>query len=458
MTNNALVWRPTNAPAAKRYDDIWFVTPDVGWAVNSSGHILHTTDGGLSWTEQFHVTADENADVWLRCLGFANPSRGWAGTTSGEHRLYETKDGGNTWTPVTNLPPDAPDAVCGLSVVNESVVYASGTNYPYPKSGPPPRMMKTIDGGLSWQAWDMTEHASLLVDTYFTSPQNGWVVGGKAQPVTPGQKQCTKRPDRADIKPVVLATTDGGETWTNRVADIEDQFWLGEWGWKIFFLNDRIGFVSLESFCGGAILKTEDGGHSWKRIPINDPKHNANLEGLGFVDADHGWVGGWGSASMLAGSSSETRDGGQTWSDIDWGKPNTGEFLNRFRFFGHPVTLGYASGDTVYKYSANISRPATQAVTAPQSVLFDNAEPAETRRPLRVQVSVPHASRFSINIFDRFGAHIRRLAHEKTPSRGQRIVEWDVQDDQGQPLQPGYYIVRATADHHSESKIIWVTD
>ena len=97
MTTNALVWRPTNAPAAKPYDDIWFVTPDVGWAVNSSGHILHTTDGGLSWTEQFHVTADENADVWLRCLGFANPSRGWAGTTSGEHRLYETKDGGNTW-------------------------------------------------------------------------------------------------------------------------------------------------------------------------------------------------------------------------------------------------------------------------------------------------------------------------------------------------------------------------
>ena len=61
---------------------------------------------------------------------------------------------------------------------------------------------------------------------------------------------------------------------------MQDQFWLGEWGWKIFFLNDQIGFVSLENFCEGAIVKTTDGGHTWKRIPINDPKHNANLEGL----------------------------------------------------------------------------------------------------------------------------------------------------------------------------------
>ena len=193
--NEAKAWRPTSAPAARRYDDIWFVTPDVGWAVNGSVHILHTGDGGVSWTEQFHVTADQNAEVWLRCIGFASPSRGWVGTTSGEDRLFEAKDGGTTWTPVADLPAGAPDAVCGLSVVNESVVYASGINYPNPRSGPPPRMMTTVDGGLAWEAWHITDHASLLVDTYFSSPHEGRVVGGKAQPLTAGQKKCTKRPD-----------------------------------------------------------------------------------------------------------------------------------------------------------------------------------------------------------------------------------------------------------------------
>ena len=116
-------------------------------------------------------------------------------------------------------PPSA-----GLSVVNESVVYASGTNFPFPRFNRPPRMMKTVDGGRSWTAWDMRPHAALLVDTYFTSPERGWVVGGKVHPVAPGANQCTARPDRDNVKPVVLLTEDGGQTWTNRVADIEDQF------------------------------------------------------------------------------------------------------------------------------------------------------------------------------------------------------------------------------------------
>ena len=46
-------------------------------------------------------------------------------------------------------------------------------------------MMKTVDGGESWTAWDMTPHASLLVDTYFTSPDRGWVVEDKFSPACP---------------------------------------------------------------------------------------------------------------------------------------------------------------------------------------------------------------------------------------------------------------------------------
>jgi photosystem II stability/assembly factor-like uncharacterized protein len=89
----ALTWRPTTAPVATRYDDIWFVTPEIGWAVNSNGQILKTTAGGASWEQQFKASSDEGENVWLRCVGFATESRGWVGTTSGVHRLYETR----TW-------------------------------------------------------------------------------------------------------------------------------------------------------------------------------------------------------------------------------------------------------------------------------------------------------------------------------------------------------------------------
>ena len=126
----------------------------------------------------------------------------------------------------------------------------------------PLRMMKTTDGGQTWTAWSMKPWADLLIDCYFTSPTRGWVVGGKTDQPTP---------TRANVKPVVLLTEDGGQTWVNRVANIQSQFPPGEWGWKIQFLNDQIGFVSLENFDAGAILKTTDSGQTWTRHAVNDP-------------------------------------------------------------------------------------------------------------------------------------------------------------------------------------------
>ena len=167
-----LQWRKTNAPqASSRTDDIWFLNPATGWAVNSDGSILKTTDGGTSWSVQHSAPG-----VYLRCIAFANANVGWVGTLTRTQRLVHTMDGGNTWNVVSPLPGNAPVAVCGLSVVNARVVYASGSNRPKD----PPRMMKTTDGGQTWIAWDMAAHASILIDTFFTDELHGWVVGGKA--------------------------------------------------------------------------------------------------------------------------------------------------------------------------------------------------------------------------------------------------------------------------------------
>jgi len=447
-------WRPTSAePAGSRYDDVWFHTPQLGWTVNSNGQILHTTDGGGSWQQQFH---DES--LYLRCIGFASESRGWMGTLVAGSQLFDTHDGGATWSPVTNLPELAPSAVCGMSVVNESVVYAAGTNYPFPaRPDRPPRMMKTIDGGASWTAWDMTPFASLLVDTYFTNPECGWVVGGKVDPATPGERDCPNPSNRSNIKAVVLRTEDGGQTWDNRIADLQDELPLGEWGWKIFFLTDQVGYVSLENFCEGAVLKTIDGGQTWKRLPVNDAQKNANLEGVGFVDAEHGWVGGWGSADFQAGFSSETSDGGKTWSDAN----HIGLFINRFRFLGHPLTVGYAAGRTVYKYSTEPVPP--RVAEEPTTRFLDSSEPVQSTRPVRINLSIPtDASRLTLTIWERFGEPVRRLLDETNPVSGDRVVDWDVTDNAGEPLDPGSFIVRVTVfrngDSRSESRVVWVND
>ena len=438
-------WRATNAPDAdSRTDDIWFIDPNRGWAVNSSGQILHTTDGFATWVEQFHDTSG----LYLRCVGFASETRGWVGTTTPGRQLLETTDGGTTWTEVEGLPNTAPPFVCGLSVVNESVVYASGTNEP----GLPARMMRTTDGGASWQGFDMSEHATLLVDTYFTDADNGWVVGGKAALPEP--------PDpfdpRSHIKPVVLRTHDGGRTWADKAAPLSAQFPLGEWGWKIHFLSELVGFVSLENFVQAAILKTVDGGETWTRIDVHDPQGNANLEGVGFLDENTGWVGGWGSRDFTKGFSSPTADGGQAWQDAN----EIGLFINRFRFF-RDIPVGYASGRTVYKYSAEPTPPPRDLAKAPApgglQLLAHNA-PMATGLPLRIPVTIPAgAGQLRVDIWSRFAKHVCRLVDEKRPQSGARTLEWDGTDEGGQPVQSGGFIVRITVDGHSESQIVDLT-
>jgi photosystem II stability/assembly factor-like uncharacterized protein len=437
------MWRATNAPLAdqdggKRYDDLWFVTADTGWAVNSDGKILRTDDGGTTWAEQFH-----DPSAYLRCIGFAGPERGWAGLLTGPSRMLETHDG-KTWAEVPDLPADGPQMICGLSVLDGSVVYAAGTNYPFPfPFNPPPAMMKTVDGGATWSAWDMTPHASLLVDVHFTTAQTGWVVGGKADPTLPAG------PDgRANVKPVVLFTDDGGSTWTNQVADLQNDLPAGEWGWKIHFVNPQLGFVSLENFDDAAVLKTTDGGAHWTRVAIDDPQRNANLEGVGFIDEQRGWVGGWGKPAFEGGQSSATEDGGASWRNAN----EIGKFINRFRFVDDSADLGYAAGATVYKYSAEPvpEQPKTatsllHAATIP--TMRAVSETGSTR--VRIEFTVPPgSSRVAVNAWERFGKHVAQILDEREPTIGDRVVEWDTED--------GVFIIRATVDDDSDSRIVHV--
>ena len=438
------VWRETNAPvASSRTDDIWFIDPQRGWAVNSDGQILHSQDGFTTFEEQFH---DEDSGLYLRSVGFASATRGWVGTTTPGRQLLQTADGGATWAEVPDLPDLAPPFVCGLSVVSESVVYASGTNDP----SMPVRVMRTTDGGTTWQGNDMSEHATILIDIHFTDADTGWVVGGKAALPTPPNPHDP----RSHIKPVVLHTTDGGQTWTNMVDALTDQFPLGEWGWKIHFVDDHVGFVSLENFSRAAVLKTVDGGQTWTRIEVHDPQGNVNLEGIGFLDENTGWVGGWGSTDFRKGFSSATSDGGQTWKDAN----EIGRFINRFRFF-RDIPVGYASGRSVYKYSTEpVAPPAVGAVGVIGLQLLADNEPSASPLPLPIEVTVPtDAGRLIVCIWDHFAKHVRRLIDEDKPRSGARTLQWDGSDDEGRTLPTGEYLICVTADGHSESQIVQVT-
>lgn len=420
-------WRPTATRRARRHDDIWFFDENVGWAVNSDGKVIKTENGGALWENKFSVFGDS---VWLRCLGFADTKRGWVGTTTTGKRLYETSDGGEKWNNVTNLPAEAPSAICGLFVASDSVIYAAGTNWPDRSTG----IIKSDDGGTTWSGMTMNDQAAILVDIYFRNEQEGWVVGAKSS---------VANPTREDVEAIVLFTDDGGKSW--RETKINSQLPKGEWGWKIFFVTDEIGYVSLENFTDGAILKTTDAGQSWVRHHINDEQDNMNLEGIGFIDEENGWVGGWG-------NSSRTSDGAENWQDAN----EIGRFINRFRFIGDPVHCGFASGEHVYKYTSEAESPFAELLEEDVGLLQSDS-PTETERPLTIRLNVPNgAKRLMIDVWDRFSAHVCKLIDEDAPESGARTLIWDCISDDGQRVNEGFYCYRVVVDDEAESRFVQI--
>jgi photosystem II stability/assembly factor-like uncharacterized protein len=417
--------------AGSRTDDIYFLDEHRGWAVNSDGGIWATENGGRDWSRQAHLP-----DSYLRCVSFADPHTGWIGTLSGPHRLYATRDAGATWAPVENLPEDGPSRICGLHAVDAATIFASGTNYPNEKAG----VVRSRDGGASWTALEVAD-AALLVDIFFESPDRGWVVGGVDNVRHPDRPTT-----RADVVPGVFHTMDGGESWTNLVAlNAElDEFPRGEWGWKIQRVSDRILVVSCENFHDGAILRSDDGGQVWRRLRINDRQRNSNLEGIGFLDGECGWVGGWGDRLFRGGFTSATSDGGANWHDAN----EVGFRLNRFRFIGDPPRIAYASGDSVYKFT---EEPALIELAAPEAVRTPDVVGAEE---VAFTVDVPEgARRLQARIWERFGRQVRLLVDEADPEPGPRHLEWDFTDDAGGKLPLGSYIVRWTVDDVSSSRV-----
>ncbi len=388
--------------------------------------------------------------------------------------------------------------------MSERVAYGSGTNDP---GLPGPAIIKTIDNGYSWELIDMKPYASNLIDIYFSDEDNGFVVGGLID------ESCTVDvnaypPPRlsryGQVRPVILRTRDGGKSWTNTTANIKD-FECGEWGWKIQFLNETHGFVSLENFRNASILVTTDGGDSWVKKHVakdqdpSSPAINNDLEGIGFINERQGWVGGWGfedlSAPVGGLENSYTEDGGDTWiahdqfANPDSSIPNDPRYrINRYRFVKNivgDVTSAYCSGQQVFKLNIGGKKAAFAKRTQGLSAVMERVEPAHSTQhsqannqssepssyakqtalalekdhgfelaqvtnddgTIRISYTLPEeAENVFVGLWNKFAFYVRTLVSEKTQIRGRQTIVWDGKDDQGNPAGPGVFICRMCTD------------
>lgn len=82
----------TNAPVSHRFDDIYFLNPQKGWAINpyysylspnQFGRVFTTNDGGQTWQNVF-----DSSKTFIRCVGFADNLNGWFGNIADTSYLF----------------------------------------------------------------------------------------------------------------------------------------------------------------------------------------------------------------------------------------------------------------------------------------------------------------------------------------------------------------------------------
>lgn len=95
------------------------------------------------------------------------------------------------------------------------------------------------DQGASWTQAKVPS-VNLLTSVYFADDKNGWAVGHDA---------------------LILASTDGGQTWVEQHKDIERE--EGSPFLDVWFTDAKHGFV-IGAY--GALLETTDGGANWQDV------------------------------------------------------------------------------------------------------------------------------------------------------------------------------------------------
>lgn len=402
-------WQITPAGTVDRYDDIYFINADTGWAIapyqdftGNLGRILRTTDSGQSWEVQL-----DSSGLPFRSMGFFDAQTGFIGvletglTSADSAVMIRTDDGGQTWSPVTNLPGPRPAGGCGIFIAGDSTLYAVGRFYG------PSLIYKTTDRGNSWEYWSLDSLAGGLVDAYFWTPDSGIVIGSTGPFL--------------DSAGVILRTYDGGQTWARLYVTQEDERML----WKISFPSPQIGYISIQQFGNQTpqkFLKTTDGGFTWQELPYRTNVYNA--QAIGFVNDSVGWIGG----NFNGALNFVTTDGGMSWSNDIWGGR-----VNRIRIVNDSVI--FASGREVYRWDGfplvNLD-PKIDLWNWALHALYPNPVDQSTW----ITVDIPESAAIQVGIFDLQGRMLRQGKGTSFPA-GRHQIELLTGD-----LPDGVYLVR----------------
>jgi photosystem II stability/assembly factor-like uncharacterized protein len=242
--------------SAVSYDTAWIIKYDT------LSSLYKTTDGGLSWAEQFPCCqGPKDSYFWNAnegiCIGYR------CGPPEGYFEFTRTYDGGITWSRVDSV--NIPLPVSYGEIPNQ--LFVSG-NRIWVCTLPNKRLLKSNDKGLHW---------SLITNPFQTitgpKPLNCYFrdsIHGISYPATPNNNY-------------IAETADGGNTWSTFTPS--GPWYLGA-SWVTGSNNTYISYGQTPASVWGASFSL-DGGHTWTDI---DTLHGLQVYRSAWADSACGWV------------------------------------------------------------------------------------------------------------------------------------------------------------------------
>jgi len=160
--NGGTNWIAQTSGITNDLNSVYFISKDTGYVVGNNGKILKTTNGGTNWTLLVSGTTNN-----LKSVYFLNSNNG---CVVGSQVIIKTTNGGNNWISATS----------GNMGSYQSVFFTdSQTGYAVGSGGAIAGMVKTVDGGNTWQIQPIPSamYFNNLYSIYFSDLNTGYAVG-----------------------------------------------------------------------------------------------------------------------------------------------------------------------------------------------------------------------------------------------------------------------------------------
>jgi len=207
----------------------------------------------------------------------------------------------------------------GVSAVSQRVAWASGAGT---------TVLRTADGGQTWQKLTVTTDALDFRDVDAIDTQTAYVLAIGNGPASR-----------------IYKTTDAGKTWTLQFKNEDEKAFLD----AMSFWDANHGIVFGDSVDGQLyIMTTADGGRVWSHVPAanlprameNEGAFAASGTNIAVIGTSHAWIGTGASAKARV---LRTADRGLTWQVAETplaAGPSAGIFSIAFRDAKHGIIVG----------------------------------------------------------------------------------------------------------------------